>query len=151
MRSTGCGMSNRGHSISKKAVPEEWLTPGADAMVGAEIDKVWISKEDGARLGFIITRIGLTPVMMQAWAALFGGRHSPLPDAMRRGWLLLRDGRGRGSGAWKHFRWLLLLAASCAHLAVFAVMGLGIGYKAVWFLLLGWGDCLGGGEGLRGW
>jgi hypothetical protein len=45
----------------EKPVPAEWLTPGQDAMVGAEIDKVWTSKEDGARLGFILTRMGLTP------------------------------------------------------------------------------------------
>jgi len=43
----------------EKAVPSEWITPGNDTTLAAEIDKMWISKEDGARLGFILTRIGL--------------------------------------------------------------------------------------------
>jgi hypothetical protein len=45
----------------EKPVPGEWLEAGKDAIVGAEIDKVWVSKGDGAKLGFILTRIGLTP------------------------------------------------------------------------------------------
>ena len=44
----------------EKPVPSEWLKAGEDAIVGAEIDKMWVSKTDGARFGFIITRIGLT-------------------------------------------------------------------------------------------
>ncbi len=43
----------------QKSVPSDWLQPHQDAIVGAEIDKVWISKADGARLGFIVSRIGL--------------------------------------------------------------------------------------------
>lgn len=43
----------------EKAVPAEWVAINKDATVGAEIDKMWVSKEDGARLGFILTRIGL--------------------------------------------------------------------------------------------
>jgi hypothetical protein len=42
-----------------KAVPEEWVEAGKDAIVGAEIDKPWISPADGAALGFILSRIGL--------------------------------------------------------------------------------------------
>ena len=45
----------------EEPVPEEWLIPGEDAVIGAEIDKVWVAREDGARLGFIITRMGLRP------------------------------------------------------------------------------------------
>ncbi len=44
----------------EKDVPAEWLKPDSEERVGAEIDKVWVSKTDGARLGFILNRIGLT-------------------------------------------------------------------------------------------
>jgi len=44
----------------EKAVPADWVVAGQDAIVGAEIDKMWVSKVDGASFGFIITRIGLT-------------------------------------------------------------------------------------------
>ena len=43
-----------------KAVPPEWVEPLKDTTVGASIDKVWVSPMDGARLGFVLTRIGLT-------------------------------------------------------------------------------------------
>lgn len=42
-------------------VPPAYLHAGADNTLGAEIDKVWVSKHDGARLGFILSRIGLQP------------------------------------------------------------------------------------------
>jgi len=44
----------------EKAVPAEWIEVGKEAVVGAEIDKVWTSPRDGKKFGFIITRIGLT-------------------------------------------------------------------------------------------
>jgi hypothetical protein len=44
----------------EKAVPAEWIAINKDAIVGAEVDKPWISKEDGVHLGLILTRIGLT-------------------------------------------------------------------------------------------
>ena len=44
----------------EKAVPVDWVAVHKDATVGAEVDKTWISKDDGVRLGFILTRIGLT-------------------------------------------------------------------------------------------
>jgi hypothetical protein len=44
----------------EKAVPTDWVAINKDATVGAEVDKPWISKDDGTRLGFILTRIGLT-------------------------------------------------------------------------------------------
>jgi hypothetical protein len=44
----------------EKTVPAGWIEVGKEAIVGAEIDKLWTSQKDGARFGFIITRIGLT-------------------------------------------------------------------------------------------
>jgi len=49
-----------GYKHFEKAIPPEWLETGKEVIAGAEIDKVWVSKDDGARLGFILTRIGLT-------------------------------------------------------------------------------------------
>jgi hypothetical protein len=44
----------------EKAVPAGWLAENKEAVAGAEIDKLWTSKGDGARFGFILTRIGFT-------------------------------------------------------------------------------------------
>jgi hypothetical protein len=44
----------------EKAVPPEWVEPLKDTTLGAAIDKVWVAPSDGAKLGFILTRIGLT-------------------------------------------------------------------------------------------
>ena len=44
----------------EKDIPSSWLTPGEEATAGAEIDKVWVAKDDGATLGFIVTRMGIT-------------------------------------------------------------------------------------------
>lgn len=49
-----------GEQHFEKLVPPEWVKVGQEAVVGAEIDKLWTSQLDGARFGFIITRIGLT-------------------------------------------------------------------------------------------
>ncbi|HLH39186.1 MAG TPA: hypothetical protein VKX39_08570 [Bryobacteraceae bacterium] len=43
----------------EKSVPPAWIEPHRDAIIAAEIDKVWISKTDGAHLGFIVSRLGL--------------------------------------------------------------------------------------------
>lgn len=43
-----------------KAVPPYWIVSGKDALISAEIDKMWTNKEDGTQLGFILTSIGLT-------------------------------------------------------------------------------------------
>jgi hypothetical protein len=48
-----------GYQHFEKPVPVEWIHVGQDAIVGAEIDKVWVSKDDGKAFGFIISRIGL--------------------------------------------------------------------------------------------
>ena len=44
----------------EKAVPPEWVEALKDTTVAASIDKVWTAPADGAKLGFILTRIGLT-------------------------------------------------------------------------------------------
>ncbi|MEO8100636.1 MAG: hypothetical protein ABI811_23260 [Acidobacteriota bacterium] len=44
----------------EKLVPAGWVVPDKETIVGAEIDKVWVSPDDGAKLGFILTRVGLT-------------------------------------------------------------------------------------------
>jgi hypothetical protein len=43
----------------RKAVPAEWIAPGRELLLSAEIDKVWISKDDGATLGFLLSSLGL--------------------------------------------------------------------------------------------
>jgi hypothetical protein len=44
----------------EKAVPANWVEPLQDTVLAAAIDKVWVAPADGAKLGFILTRIGLT-------------------------------------------------------------------------------------------
>jgi hypothetical protein len=44
----------------EKYIPFSWVTPGQEATAAAEIDKVWVAKDDGATLGFIVTRMGIT-------------------------------------------------------------------------------------------
>lgn len=43
----------------EQPVPPDWIAPHSDVVVGAEIDKTRMSNNDGARLGFILSRIGL--------------------------------------------------------------------------------------------
>jgi hypothetical protein len=43
----------------EKPVPEAWVESGKDAIVGAEIDKTWITPGSGAPLGFVLSRMGL--------------------------------------------------------------------------------------------
>jgi hypothetical protein len=49
-----------GNQHYEKAIPSEWLEAGKETLVAASLDKVWTSPTDGARLGIILTRIGLT-------------------------------------------------------------------------------------------
>jgi hypothetical protein len=42
----------------EKPVPAAWLDAGRDAILGAEVDRMWVAG-DGSRFGFILTRIGL--------------------------------------------------------------------------------------------
>ena len=44
----------------EKAVPREMLKASADNVIAIEVDKVWIAKEDGAHLGFLLGAVGLT-------------------------------------------------------------------------------------------
>ena len=44
----------------EKDVPPEWVQTGKEAVVGAQIDKLWYSPADHQPLGFIVTRMGLT-------------------------------------------------------------------------------------------
>lgn len=41
-----------------KAVPAAWLRTDDFTLVAAQADKLWTSPTDGARLGFILSRIG---------------------------------------------------------------------------------------------
>ena len=47
-----------GNQHFEKKVPENWVEPGKETTVAAEIDKVWTSP-DGTRMGFLLSRIGL--------------------------------------------------------------------------------------------
>jgi hypothetical protein len=49
-----------GNKHFEKAVPAEWVEPGKETILGAEVDKLWYSPADHQPLGFILTRIGLT-------------------------------------------------------------------------------------------
>ena len=42
-----------------KPVPPEWVEKDKEATVAAEIDKLYVSPDEGSRLGFILTSIGL--------------------------------------------------------------------------------------------
>lgn len=48
-----------GYKHFEKDVPADWVEPNQEAIVGAEVDKLWTS-EDGTRYGMILSRIGLT-------------------------------------------------------------------------------------------
>ena len=50
-----------GRKQFEKAVPETFLRPRVVNLVALEIDKVWVSKTDGAVLGFILTSAGFAP------------------------------------------------------------------------------------------
>jgi len=44
----------------EKPVPPEMLKASADNIFAVEIDKVWVAKDDGAQLGFILAGVGLS-------------------------------------------------------------------------------------------
>jgi hypothetical protein len=48
-----------GNRHFEKSVPRDWIPPDQSAIVGAEIDKLWRSPEDGKTFGFILSRMGL--------------------------------------------------------------------------------------------
>ena len=53
-----CGEPGERHF--EKPVPPNFLRARAVNVVAMEIDKVWVAKDDGAVLGFILTRAGFT-------------------------------------------------------------------------------------------
>jgi len=53
--------ANPGQKHFEKPVPRQWLTSGMELTLATEIDKVWVSKDDGTRFGFILVRMGLAP------------------------------------------------------------------------------------------
>jgi hypothetical protein len=48
-----------GSKIFDKLVPVGLLKPMSENMLAAEIDKPWVSKSDGSKLGVILVKIGL--------------------------------------------------------------------------------------------
>jgi hypothetical protein len=48
-----------GDAHFEKPVPPEWIVVDGETIVGAEIDKLWTAPLDGAKFGFIISRMGL--------------------------------------------------------------------------------------------
>jgi hypothetical protein len=42
----------------EKPVPPDWLKPNSENVAGAELDKIYVAKGDGAKLGVILSRIG---------------------------------------------------------------------------------------------
>jgi hypothetical protein len=52
--------SRPGAQHFEKAVPAGWVTAGQDVTVAAEVDELLTSPDDGAKLGIILSRIGLT-------------------------------------------------------------------------------------------
>ncbi|MCU1338718.1 MAG: hypothetical protein JWO19_4299 [Bryobacterales bacterium] len=49
-----------GNQHFEKPIPAGWVIAGEDVTVGAEVDKLWVSPDDGPKLGMILVRIGLT-------------------------------------------------------------------------------------------
>jgi len=49
-----------GNKHYEKPVPADWLRPDAMTTLAAEIDKLYKSPQDGAELGFILSRAGFT-------------------------------------------------------------------------------------------
>jgi hypothetical protein len=48
-----------GHQHFEKEVPADWVPIDTEAIVGAEINKMWIDPDGGRQYGFILTRMGL--------------------------------------------------------------------------------------------
>jgi hypothetical protein len=48
-----------GQKTFDKDIPAGWLEAPGSNTLAIEIDKIWVSKDDGAKLGFILSRIGL--------------------------------------------------------------------------------------------
>ena len=44
----------------EKPIPRGWLATDVESTVSINIDKLWVSPEDGAKFGFILSKIGFT-------------------------------------------------------------------------------------------
>jgi hypothetical protein len=53
--------ADAGRKLFEKPVPAAFMRPKAVNFAALEIDKVWVSKTDGAVLGFILTTAGFAP------------------------------------------------------------------------------------------
>jgi len=51
--------SEPGMKHFEKPIPEEWLVRGKEAVLEAEVDKMWTAPLDGAKLGLILVAAGL--------------------------------------------------------------------------------------------
>ena len=49
-----------GYKHFEKPVPPEWLQTATDTVISGEIDKLYVAPLDGAKFGFILTRMGFT-------------------------------------------------------------------------------------------
>jgi hypothetical protein len=49
-----------GYKHFEKPVPSEWLQTTTDTIISAEIDKLYVAPLDGAKFGFILSRMGFT-------------------------------------------------------------------------------------------
>jgi len=47
-----------GYKHFEIAVPADWLSPDTESTVAVDVDKLYVSPMDGAKFGFILTRIG---------------------------------------------------------------------------------------------
>jgi hypothetical protein len=47
-----------GYKHFEKLIPSEWLTTDVESTVSVSIDKLYVAPQDGAKFGFILSRIG---------------------------------------------------------------------------------------------
>jgi hypothetical protein len=47
-----------GYKHFEKLVPVEWLSADTESTISVDVDKLYVSPQDGAKFGFILTRIG---------------------------------------------------------------------------------------------
>jgi hypothetical protein len=52
---------NPGEYRFEAPVPAEWLVDGAQTLVSAKTDKLWIAESDGAKLSFLLYAVGFMP------------------------------------------------------------------------------------------
>jgi hypothetical protein len=52
--------ASAGRHRYERPVPEGWVQAGKAVKVTAEVDKRWVSKDDGAQLGFLLNAVGIT-------------------------------------------------------------------------------------------